>query len=89
MLISNAMLKLEIQTLRDDIIPPQRMTKGSSGIDLYLPEDITLDPGRTQEVGTGVKFIIPEGYFVMMKERSSVASQHGVSILGGVIDSGK
>jgi len=61
---------------------------GDAGIDLYAAEGIRIFSGKTERVGTGLHIRIPENMVGIIKDRSSVASNHGLHVLAGVIDHG-
>lgn len=62
----------------DKIIPyeeiklPKRATAGSAGYDFYSLQDFELNPGETIKVPTGIRVILPEGYFLMIVPRSGI-----------------
>lgn len=58
-----------------------------AAFDLFASEDILLQPTHREMVGTGIRFIIPDGYWIKLRERSGLANK-GIHVLGGVIDSG-
>ncbi|MCY3703251.1 MAG: dUTP diphosphatase [Rhodospirillales bacterium] len=64
---------------------PARMTEGSSGFDLpaAIPEAMTLAPGATIVVPTGLTLEIPEGYEGQVRPRSGLALRHGITVLNG------
>ena len=68
-------------------------TKAHSGLfedaafDLYATEDVLLQSGSRLMVGTKLGFIIPDGFWLKLRERSGLASK-GIHVMGGVIDSG-
>lgn len=69
--------------------PDAKFTKGSvgaAGCDLYAVEDGVVFRGQTLKVPTGIALVIPEGFFGLIRDRSSVGSK-GVIISAGVIDS--
>lgn len=74
-----------------DIPSPQYMTEGSSGMDLYaaIDKQITIEPGQTCLVDTGVQIAIPEGYEGQIRPRSGLALKYGITVLNspGTIDS--
>lgn len=45
----------KIKQLYEEIKLPKRATTGSAGYDFYLPKDITLAPGRTVKIPTGIR----------------------------------
>ena len=64
---------------------PERMTVGSGGYDLFLPDDVAVVPSsRPQKIPLGIAIEIPFGCVGIIKARSSVEN---LLILDGVIDS--
>ncbi len=62
--------------------------KSDAGWDLESVEDVIVPAQEfTPMIHTGVRVAIPEGYFGLIKERSSMAAK-GIFVMGGVIDSG-
>jgi dUTP pyrophosphatase len=87
-------MKLDIKILdarmRDYL--PAYATSGSAGLDLRacLDEAITLEPGQTTLVPTGLAIHIEDpGYAAMILPRSGLGHKHGVVLgnLVGLIDS--
>ena len=59
--------------------------------DLFYPsnlEPITLAPGERKLCETSLSGIIEDGYWVKFHDRSGLANKYGITVLGGVIDSG-
>ena len=58
--------------------------------DLYYPGGdnpiVTIYPGQQVLIGTGLKAIIPEGYWLKFHERSGLANKKGIKVSAGVID---
>ena len=52
----------KIKELYDSLILPKRATKGSAGYDFYAPFDITLAPGETIKIPTGIRVYMEENY---------------------------
>ena len=70
---------------------PDYLTTGSVGADIYasLPGmGLSIAPGETKLVSTGLKVEIPEGYEIQIRSRSGLANA-GVVVLNspGTIDS--
>lgn len=61
------------------------MTPGSAGLDIHTPIDVILSPGIIHKLDTGLKMIIPEGYYGQIQSRPSLCLK-GIFVLGGVID---
>lgn len=64
----------------------QRAYVGDAGLDLYLAEDVTLEPHATVKVPSGVAFELDEGYFVTVTNRSSTPGK-GVFVPATIVDS--
>lgn len=57
-----------------------------AGLDLRCVEPVTIPAGGFELVPTGLHLEIPDGYFGLVRDRSSVALKGGVCV-AGVIDS--
>ena len=72
---------------------PSYETEQAVGMDLRaaLPEDnpMTLDPGKTSMVPTGLAMALPQGFEAQVRPRSGLAAKFGVTVLNspGTIDS--
>ncbi len=55
--------------------------------DFYAAEQVRLQPGQTAVVSLGVAIGLPYMWAMILKERSGLAAK-GISIKGGVIDTG-
>lgn len=77
---------------RDDAITPDRANPSDAGLDLFFcPSDgegIYLQPGETALFQTGLKFGIPHGYMLEVKNRSGNASKRSLLVGACVVDSG-
>ena len=67
---------------------PEYATEGSAGFDIRASQDITIPPGETVVIGTGLYFAVPRGFEAQIRMRSSLATQ-GLTIPNapGTIDS--
>lgn len=77
---------------KEGAIVPEYKTAGAAGADLcaYLPsQNVTLSPGKSALIPTGLLFEIPDGYEVQVRPRSGLAAKNGVTVLNtpGTIDS--
>lgn len=74
----------------EDLPLPAYATSGSSGMDLYadVDQEVTLLPGETRLVSSGIYLSIPEGYEAEIRPRSGLALKHGISLVNtpGTID---
>ena len=67
---------------------PTKAHDNDAGWDLYASEIVTVPPGQTRLVSTGLAVAIEPGWCGVVKERSGLALKKEVSVHGGVIDSG-
>lgn len=68
---------------------PARATAGSAGYDFFAPEKITLAPGETVKVPTGIRVKIDEGWVLKIYPRSSLGFKYRLMLDNtvGIIDS--
>jgi dUTP pyrophosphatase len=61
-----------------------------AGMDLHAVEEVTLQPGVPQTVGTGLTVEIPAGYEAQIRPRSGLALKHAITLPNapGTIDPG-
>ena len=80
--------KLEI-IAEDENLMPFYAHPGDAGMDLRSAEDVTLQPGATVRINTGIKVAIPEGYVGLVNPRSSLGGK-GITVANspGTVDSG-
>lgn len=82
------LLDLE-EDLYEDIVLPKRATAGSAGYDFCSPVGITLEPGQSAKIPTGIRCMIDEGYVLQIYPRSSMGFRYQMALLNtvGIIDS--
>ena len=85
------MTKILIKRLSKKISLPKYETAGSSGMDLAanIAGNISIDPGKTAIIPTGLALSIPKGFEVQIRPRSGLAAKQKISVLNtpGTIDS--
>jgi dUTP pyrophosphatase len=81
-------MKIKVQKLKKDAKLPIRGHEGDAGIDFYAVEKVFFKPGEQMRVHTGIAIEIPKGYVGLIWDKSSISFNHGLKIMGGVIDSG-
>ena len=85
------MVKVLIKKLNPSVKLPTYKTKGASGMDLmaFIEKSITLQPGKSCIVPTGLSLAFPEEYEIQIRPRSGLAAKNNISVLNtpGTIDS--
>ncbi|MDE6047754.1 MAG: hypothetical protein K2F56_03900, partial [Anaeroplasmataceae bacterium] len=67
---------------------PKRATKGSAGYDFYAPFDITLNPGQTIKIPTGIRVSMEPNYVLKLYPRSGLGFKYRLQLNNtvGIID---
>lgn len=78
-----------IYNMYNDIKLPRRATKGSAGYDFYAPVDITLKPGETMKIPTGIRVKMEPEWVLQVFPRSGLGFKYRLQLDNtvGVIDS--
>jgi len=84
---------LEFQKIHPGAHTPDRANPSDAGLDVfYSPEAATsgkdVVPGGSVILGTGLKFGVPHGYMLEVKNRSGNAAKKSLLVGACVIDSG-
>lgn len=67
---------------------PTRAHSTDAGLDLYCNDVVTVNPGEKKLIGTGIGIALNDGQVGLIWDKSGLAAKYGLTILGGVIDSG-
>lgn len=83
-------MQLLIKRLSPTAILPSYAHPGDAGLDLFADVTVSLEPGETRLVGTGLSIELPQGTEGQVRPRSGLALKHGVTVLNspGTIDHG-
>lgn len=65
---------------------PVYKTKQAACADVFLPEDVTIEPGKVACPGLQLGFDIPAGTKIVMYPRSSLLVKHGIVQPTSIID---
>ena len=84
---------IEYTKTRDSAHSPQRANPSDAGLDVFYSatepqEIIAVHPNTSMLVPTGLRFGVPHGYMLEVKNRSSVAAKLNLVVGACVIDSG-
>ena len=63
---------------------PTRGSDNSAGLDIYADNDVTIEPGESKVVSTGLMVEPPRGTYIRIACKSSLSFQFEIN--GGVID---
>lgn len=82
---------IEIQTLMEEgAHAPVYSSSCASGADIRakISSDLSIEPGASALIPTGLKFAIPEGFEIQVRPRSGLALKHQITVLNtpGTID---
>jgi dUTP pyrophosphatase len=80
---------ITLEKIHPDAIIPKPATPGSAGFDLHSIEDVTIYPGETKVIKTGLKVSLPGGHLMYISSRGGLAAKHNIFVLNspGLVDS--
>lgn len=82
--------KVNIKRLNNRAVIPTYGTEYAAGCDLYacMEECVTIEPGKTVLIHTGIAMEVPEGYAGLIYARSGLATKKGLAPANkvGVVD---
>ena len=79
----------QIREVYDSLKLPKRATKGSAGYDFYAPASITLKPGETAKIPTGIRAKMEDNWVLQCYPRSGLGFKYRLQLDNsvGIIDS--
>lgn len=79
----------QIKSIYDNLKMPRRATAGSAGYDFFVPIDITLNPGQTAKIPTGIRVSMLPEYVLKCYPRSGLGFKFRMQLNNtvGIIDS--
>ena len=79
----------EIQDVYEKIKLPVRATAGSAGYDFFAPVDITMKPGETVKIPTGIRVEMEQDWVLKCYPRSGLGFKYRLQLNNtvGIIDS--
>lgn len=78
---------LKYKLLSENAKPPVRGTKGSSGLDVFTPRDVTIGPWSDELIAIDVAFDIPFGWDLAVYNKSGVSTKKKLFKGAELIDS--
>ena len=85
---------IEYAKVRQDAMEPSRAHPSDAGLDVfYCPKTLdwsgmTINPGECAIIPTGLRFGVPHGFMLEVKNRSSVAAKKSLLVGACVVDPG-
>ena len=81
--------KKEIQEIYEGIKLPKRATAGSAGYDFFAPVSISLRPGKTVKIPTGIRVEMQDNWVLKCYPRSGLGFKYRLQLNNtvGIIDS--
>lgn len=78
-----------ISNIYDNLILPRRATSGSAGYDFFCPINVTLKPGETIKIPTGIRVEMDEAWVLKLYPRSGLGFKYRLQLNNtvGIIDS--
>jgi len=79
---------IKIMKIDPDAILPSKAHPTDAGYDLYAVQTLTIQPGESALVGTGIAMALPTATEAQVRPRSGIALKHQVTVLNapGTID---
>ena len=79
----------DIAAVYEQIKLPKRATSGSAGYDFFMPKTVTLQPGETLKIPSGIRAEMEEGWVLKIYPRSGLGFKYRLQMNNtvGIIDS--
>ena len=79
---------LKVKKVSQEAILPSYAHDTDAGMDFFTNETITVPPGETRRIKSGISVEIPEGFVGLFWDKSGLSMNHSIKVLAGVIDAG-
>jgi dUTP pyrophosphatase len=81
---------LKVKLLSDHARLPTYAHPGDAGLDLFASAEVTIQPGGSALIPTGISIQLPVGMEAQVRPRSGLALKHQITVLNspGTIDEG-
>lgn len=88
--IAKKVIQIPMELCNKDAKMPTYANVTDAGLDIYALEDITIAPGETKLIPTGLKVALPEGYELQVRPKSGrcLKTKLRVANTPGTIDAG-
>ena len=79
-------MKIKIKRVDKGLPLPEYQSKGAVAFDVLARETTVIEPNSIGRVPTNIIVEIPDGYMILLKDRSSTAKKKGLLCTPGFID---
>ena len=79
---------MTVQLVHENAKLPTRSYPGDAGMDVYTPVDFSISMGGSATISLGWKCQIPDGWVLLVFNKSGIATKRGLDKGAEVIDSG-
>jgi dUTP pyrophosphatase len=77
-------MRVKIKKLDPSVELPKYHTGESAGFDIAANANITVGPGETAKIPTGLVIEAPKGHFLLISARSSLPLKKGLAMANGI-----
>ena len=90
MALPDIMMQLKVKRLNPAAILPSYARVGDAGLDLFAVKALSIAPGASALVPTGIAIELPPGTEGQVRPRSGLALKHAITVLNtpGTVDEG-
>lgn len=81
-------MKVKFKRLTSTAKLPTYANPGDAGLDVYCAHDVDVWPHSRCTIRTGIAAQFDDGYVALVWDKSGIAQKKGLTVLGGVLDSG-
>lgn len=84
------MIELKVKRINEEAKMPEYAHEGDAGLDLFSVDDLTILPGESKLIKTGIQIELPKGTEAQIRPRSGLALKNQITVLNtpGTIDKG-
>jgi dUTP pyrophosphatase len=88
--VSDIMMQLKVKRLNPAATLPSYARAGDAGLDLFAVKALSIAPGASALVPTGIAIELPPGTEGQVRPRSGLALKHAITVLNtpGTVDEG-
>lgn len=77
-------INVNVEICREDVKLPEYARNGDAGMDIRSAVNVIIKPGETKIIPTGLKFAIPDGYEIQIRQRSGLSFNTPLRLSNGI-----